>query len=113
MYAVEDLLMCKDRVLVPPQLRREVLEGLHTAHQGTVAMTTRAQGAVIWTGITHDIQNALSRCMTCNRNAPSNARPPPEEPRVPSMSFESVCMDFFTLDGWHYLVMVDRFFRLV
>ena len=29
--------------------------------------------------------------------------------RIPSMPFESVCMDFFELEGWQYLVMVDRF----
>ena len=28
LYAVEGVLMCKDRVIVPPILRREVLEGL-------------------------------------------------------------------------------------
>ena len=108
LYAVEGVLMCKDRVLVPPKLRCEVLEGLHAAHQG-VAMTTRAQGAVTWPGITRYIYNIRERCMTCNRNAPSNARLPPEEPTIPSMPFESVCMDFFDLGGWHYLVMVDRF----
>ena len=109
LYAVEGVLMCKDRVLVPPILRREVLEGLHAAHQGVVAMTTRAQGAVICPGITRDIHTTRERCMPCNRNVPSNARFPPEEPTIPSMPFEYVCMDFFDLDGWHYLVMVDRF----
>ena len=25
------------------------------------------------------------------------------------MPFESVCIDFFEMEGWQYLVMVDRF----
>ena len=72
-------------------------------------MSSRAQTAFIWPGISLDIQEARDRCASCNRNAPSNPRHSPEEPRIPSMPFESVCMDFFQLEGYQYFVMVDRF----
>ncbi len=108
-YIVDNVIMVKYRVLVPPSLRQETLEGLHAAHQCVVSMTARAQTSFIWPGISLDIQETRDSCRTCNNNAPSNPRHLPEEPRIPSMPFEAVCMDFFALEGWQYLVMVDRF----
>ena len=79
-YAVDGVLMVKYRVLVPTCLRQEILEGLHAAHQCVVAMTSRAQIAFIWPGISVDIEETCRSCGTCNRNAPSNPRHLPEEP---------------------------------
>ena len=107
-YSVDDVLMVKYRLLIPQILRQEILESLHAAHQCVVSMTSRAQTNFIWPGISLDIQETRDLCSTCNNNAPSNPRHEPEEPRIPSMPFESVCMDFFKLEGWQYLVMVDR-----
>ena len=109
MYCIDGVLMVKHRVLVPPNLRKETLQGLHAAHQCVVSMSSRAQTAFIWPGISLDIQEAREMCASCNRNAPSNPRHSPDEPRIPSMPFECVCMDFFELHGFQYLVLVDRF----
>ena len=109
MYCIDGVLMVKHRVLVPPNLRKETLQGLHAAHQCVVSMGSRAQTAFIWPGISLDIQEAREMCTSCNRNAPSNPRVAPDEPRIPSMPFECVCMDFFELQGFQYLVVVDRF----
>ena len=108
-HAVDNILLCEDRVLIPPSLRDEVLEGLHAAYQGVVAMTNRTSREVTWPGITADIQNSHNKCRTCNRNAPTQPRHLPEGPVIPTMPFESVCIDFFQIEGWHYLVIVDRF----
>ena len=107
-YEVDGVLICRDRILIPPKLREEVLEGLHAAHHGTDGMDTHAHSRIIWPGITCDTEKTRMQCMTCNRNAPSNPRQSPEEPTIPSMPFECVCADYFQLEANHYLVAVDR-----
>ena len=43
---IDEVVMMGDRILIPQTLRAEVLRALHSAHQGTSRMTSRAQGAV-------------------------------------------------------------------
>ena len=55
LYAEEGVLLYQDRVVVPPSLRRRVLQNLHAAHQGTSSMEQRACAIVYWPGISKDI----------------------------------------------------------
>ena len=71
-------------------------------------MSLRALAAVFWPGITASIETARSSCRTCHRNAPSQAKLPPVEPKLPEAPFQKICGDFFKLGGYYYLVVVDR-----
>ena len=44
-----------DGRIIPPSLRKEVLECLHSAHQGTVGMKARARSSVYWPGMSNAI----------------------------------------------------------
>lgn len=97
-----------DRIIVPLKLRRRILENLHSAHQGTAGMFSRAQTIVFWPGITVDIEMARAQCRTCHKNAPSQAKLPPKEPRIPKVPFEMIYADYFKLQGSHFLIVGDR-----
>ena len=43
------------------------LSTLHAAHQGTSAMTAKAEASIFWPGITEDIQTTRANCLHCNR----------------------------------------------
>ena len=53
--AVDGVILYKDRIVVPSSLRNEVLNSLHSAHQGISSMISRAEVSVFWPGITKDI----------------------------------------------------------
>ena len=59
-----------------------ILKNLHSAHQGTSGMLSRASTVVFWPGMTGDIQRIRAECRTCHRNAPSQSKIPPNEPRI-------------------------------
>lgn len=104
-----DVLMYKDRVVVPLSLQSRVLNLLHSAHQGTSGMHLRAEGLVFWPGITADIHNMRAQCELCCRNAPSQPHlPPSENPDIPSTPFESIFADFFDVSDKRFLVAGDR-----
>ena len=74
---VDGVVIYKDRVVIPPSLRNEVLLALHAAHQGVTSMTSRAEASVFWPGITSAIATTRARCEHCNRIAPSQPNAPP------------------------------------
>ena len=108
LYAEEGVLLCQDSVVVPPSLRRRVLQNLHAAHQGTSSMEQRAYAIVYWPGISKDIRETREGCADCNRNTPSQAATPPLPSAPPLSPFEAVFADFFDYRGCHYLVVGDR-----
>ena len=97
------------RVVVPKALRKEALENLHAANQGTTGMKARAQACVYWPGINGDIKNRRLQCRGCNEIAPSN----PSEPIIfsasPEYPFDHVVTDYFSLYGYKYLLYADRY----
>ena len=97
-----------DRIVIPLSLRRKVMSILHSAHQGVSAMERRARATVFWPGLTKDIQAVRSSCVHCNRNAPSQAAPPPMGSTQPTTSFEKIFADFFEFSGRRFLVIGDR-----
>lgn len=90
-------------------LRKACLTALHAAHQGTSAMTARAETSIFWPGITADIHQLRSSCTTCNRMAPSQAALPPTPPTPSEYPFQCICADYFHYKGHAYLVVVDRY----
>lgn len=109
LHTADGVIMYKNRVLVPPSLRQEVLDALHSAHQGVTAMTARAESSVFWPGITSAIRRLREHCQFCNRIAPSNPNAPPTPLFDPTYPFQCVCADFFHYKGYNYLLVVDRY----
>lgn len=98
----------KDRLIVPRSLRRECLDTLHMAHQGTTQMIARAKESIFWPGINGDITRTREACKLCHRIAPSNANLPPQAIPLTDHPFQAICADYFTFKGHRYLVVVDR-----
>ena len=108
LYILEGVIMYQDRVVVPPTLRKTIVESLHAAHQGTASMERRAKSIIFWPGMTNDIHQVRARCIQCNTNAPSQAQLPSTPARPPSTPFDQIFADFFDSGGHHYLVVGDR-----
>ena len=107
--STDGVILYKDRVIVPPSLRGEVLSTLHAAHQGVSMMTARAESSVFWPGISANISPTRKNCEHCHRMAPSQPGAPPTPPTPVVYPFQAVCSDFFVHRGVHYLVTVDRY----
>lgn len=108
MCVIDGVVLFKKRIVIPSSLRQEVLQSLHSAHQGVSGMNERAKVEVYWPNITNDIQHTRDSCFDCNRIAPSQAKLPPYEPVIPSTPFEALACDYFLFKGWYYLIAADR-----
>ena len=109
LYSSDGVVIYKDRIVIPPSLRSSCLSALHAAHQGTSAMTSKAEASIFWPGITNDIYATRANCSHCNRMAPSQAALPPTPPTLPEYPFQCICADYFHYQGYTYLVIIDRY----
>ena len=102
--------MMEDRIIIPARLRQEVMETLHSAHQGVTSMALRAAQIVYWPGFWSDIEQARRGCRTCDKMAPSQPNLPPvqDEEKI-EYPFQHICMDHMTLNNSTYGVYVDRY----
>ena len=106
---VGPVVLYRDRIIVPTSLQPEILDHLHSAHQGVSGMSSRATAAVYWPGMQSDIERKRAACSSCNSSTPSQPAPPPTPLPQPSFPFEQVCSDYFSHGGKNYLIIVDRY----
>jgi len=106
---VDGVIIYKDRIVVPPSLRCDILSALHSDHQGFSSMTSRAETSLFWPGLSNDIITLRNTCNHCNRMTPFQPSAPPIPPMYPQYPFQCVCADFVHYKGCKYLVIVDRY----
>ena len=101
--------MMGTRVVIPTELRQEILDALHSAHQCPVGMLSRAKQAVFWPGMTKAIEERRQACRACNETAPSQAALPPHPLASPDYPFQMVVADYGAVKSKSWLIMADRF----
>lgn len=104
------ILFWQNRVVIPPALRRQIIEELHVAHPGVVRMKAIARSYVWFPGIDDEIENHVKSCAQCALNQQS----PPESQlhnwRYPDAPLHRVHIDFAgPIDGKQLLVIVDAY----
>ena len=109
LWLQDELVMFKDRIVIPATLRKQVLDILHSAHQGVEGMRARATSSVYWPGLNSSIREKRKNCSTCERIAPSQPREPLNLIPQAEYPFQHVCSDAFEMNGQYYLVVVDRY----
>lgn len=106
---VDGVALYKDRVIIPPRLRPNILSSLHAAHHGVTSMNLRAESSIFWPGLSADIVKLRQGCQSCDRIAPSQPSAPPKPLQYPDYPFQQICGDFFHYAGHNYLVCIDRY----
>ncbi|XP_064487549.1 uncharacterized protein K02A2.6-like [Ornithodoros turicata] len=96
------------RVIVPPTLRRKMLDELHNSHPGIVRMKELGRSYIWWPSIDVDIEEMARICNQCQqqRNNPCSA---PVHPWVrPTKPWQRVHIDFMgPFMNKMFLILVD------
>lgn len=98
------------RVIVPPALRKAVLDELHDTHPGIVRMKMYARSYVWWPNLDAQIEQTVSECELCQQ---MRADPPCAQVHpwaFPTMPWFRVHIDFAgPIHGHQYLIIVDAY----
>ena len=106
---IEGVALMDTRVVIPRSLRKQILANLHTANQGISGMKARANQTVYWPGMDAQMRNFKDACSDCLANSPSQQAEPIVLTPSPDWPFQQICVDYFELQVYMYLSIVDRF----
>ena len=96
------------RIVIPPKLRKSILEELHANHFGASRMKELARGYLWWPNLDRDIEAVSGSCPKCleKRPMPPKAELHPWE--WPSAPWHRLHIDYAgPVDGHYFLVVVD------
>ena len=106
----QGILMKADRVIIPSALRLEVLDKIHTGHQGIKKCRERAKREVWWPGLSRQIEELVKECPTCIKTRRNHAEPMIPS-RLPERPWQKVGTDLFDWKGQEFVLVVDYFSR--
>ena len=88
------LLMRGSRIVIPAALRLEMLDRLHTGHQGITKCRERARQSIWWPGLSKQLEELVKCCSECCK-----AQAQRSEPRfptiLPELPWQKVGTDLF------------------
>ena len=65
----DDLITLGDRILVPKNARKDILNGLHTSHLGRNKTIALARTLYYWKNMAKDIEQLVEQCEKCQQHA--------------------------------------------
>ena len=106
------LLLRGSRLVIPPSLRPDILNKIHTGHQGITKCRRRIAQTVWWPGIAKDLENLISKCSICCRQKPQHSEPLLTSP-LPDHPWQKVATDLFEWRQSSYVLVVDYYSRYI
>ena len=108
----DGLLMRGSRIVIPTEMRKEVLVQLHAGHQGISKCRLLARQSVWWPGMSSDIEKMVKTCTECIKCAVPQVEPLLSSP-MPTLPWQKVATDLFEWKGAVYLLIIDYFSRWI
>ena len=107
-----ELLLRGTRIVIPQSIRTEILQKLHSGHQGITKCCDRAKQSVWWPGISKQIEETVQKCLRCCQHLTQRAET--LLPTVfPDYLWQKVEVDLFAFKGSSYLLLIDYYSRYV
>ena len=95
------------RVLVPPALRKTVLEQFHLNHPGICSMKSLVRNLIWFPGIDREIESMVKNCKICIENRAKPAQNKSVQWPVPPRKWSRVHVDHFFLENRIFFVLVN------
>ena len=106
---IQGLIFFNDRVVIPKDLRRDILQKLHTGHLGIEKCKRRARESVFWPNINNEIEQVVRKCEKCLNYLPSKPKENMLSHEVPSQPWQKVESDLFSYGNQTYIIVVDYY----
>ena len=104
----DHIVLLDKRIVIPHKFRKQILNNLHSAHQGTSMMQAGANKSMYWPGINNNIKTFHDNCRSCSYNVPSQSKEPLISSPTPDWSFQQICGDYFDYQGHSYLAIAQQ-----
>ena len=99
---------CGSRIIVPQEMRAEMLQYIHDGHQGKERCLLRARNTAFWPKITYDIQELIERCIICQEHGKSQPITGITQ-ELPPFPWHTLATDIFYWKRMDFLIVADVF----
>lgn len=105
----ENLVLKDTRIIIPPSLQKEVIDYIHSGHQGITKCRRLAQTSVWWLGLSSQLETLIRNCSNCIEER-TNIKETFMYETPPTRPMEKIGLDLFKLNKW-YLIITDYYSR--
>ena len=102
------LITCGSRIIVPYEMRAEMLQYIHEGHQGKERCLLWARNTVFWPKIMYDIQELIERCIICQEHGNSQSIIGTTQ-ELPPFPWHTLATDIFYWKRMDFLIVTDVF----
>ena len=109
MLSIESgLIICGNRIIVPKEMRPEMLQYVHEGHQGKERCLLRARNTVFWPKMTYDVQQLIEKCIICQEHGKSQPIIGTTQ-ELPPFPWHTLATDMFYWKRMGFLIVADVF----
>ena len=102
------LITCGNRIIVPRQMRPEMLQYIHEGHQGKERCLLQTRNTVFWPKMTYDVQELIERCIICQEHGKSQPIIGTTQ-ELPPFRWHTLATDIFYWKRMDFLIVADVF----
>ena len=102
------LITCGNRIIVPREMRPEMLQYIHEGHQGKERCLLRARNSAFWPKMTYDVQELIERCIICQEHERLQPISGTTQERPPFL-WHTLATDIFYWKRMDFLIVTDIF----
>ena len=102
------LITCGNRIIVPKEMRAEMLQYIHEGHQGKERCLLWARNTIFWPKIMYDIQELIERCIICQEHGKSQSIIGTTQ-ELPPFPWHTLATDIFYWKRMNFLIVADIF----
>ena len=110
---IQGILLKQDKIIIPSNLRKTMLEKIHQSHLGMEKCKRRTRDIMFWPQMNEQIEAVVSKCETCQEYQMSNPKEPMVQAPIPSRPWQMVATDLFMWEQNNYMVVVDYYSRYI
>ena len=109
MLSIESgLITCGNRIIVPKEMRPEMLQYVYKGHQGKERCLLRARNTVFWPKMTYDIQQLIEKCIMYQEHGKSQPIIGTTQ-ELPPFPWHTLVTDMFYWKRMDFLIVADVF----
>ena len=110
---IDGLVFKGNRLVVPKNLRIEMLNLIHFNHLGKEKCKNRAREILFWPLMNKEIDDVVDSCAICNKHRKGNVKETLINREVPDGPWETLGVDIFYYQGSEFLLIIDYFSKYV
>ena len=103
---------CGNRIIVPREMRPEMLQYIHKDHQGKECCLLRARNTVFWPKMTCNIQQLIEKCIICQEYGKFQPLMGTTQ-ELPPFPWHTLATDLFYWKRMDFLIVADVFSKYI